>query len=152
MTSNLPSLRGVSICLLGVAGIAGCGGEFQMARVSGVVTLDGEPLQNANIQFQPQRSGDSMVVGPTSFGTTDSNGRYTLETRKHGGGAVVGKHLVSMSTFDQRMVDPQNSDRTEVLAEERVPARYRAPSELQFEVPRRGTSDANFELTTGKST
>ncbi|QDV74799.1 carboxypeptidase-like regulatory domain-containing protein [Botrimarina mediterranea] len=127
--------------------LPGCGsGDFRMADVSGVVTLDGEPLSNARVQFQPQRSGESIVVGPTSFGTTDSTGRYSLSTRKHGKGAVVGTHRVSVSTFDQRLVDPQNSDRVETLEEERVPARYRAPTELVFDVPRSGSAEANFDL------
>ncbi len=140
--------KAASVIALGVAALAlGCGsGDFRMADVSGVVTLDGEPLSKARIQFQPQRSGDSPVVGPTSFGTTDSSGRYVLSTRKHGDGAVVGRHLVSLSTFDQQLVDPQNSDRVEVLEKERVPARYRAPTELVFEVPPRGSDEANFDL------
>lgn len=147
MTSNQPSKLRTWAALFAVIFIPGCGSsDFQIADVSGVVTLDGEPLSNAMVQFQPQRSGDSLVVGPTSFGTTDSAGHFVLKTRKHGDGAVVGSHRVSLSTFDQRLVDPQNSDRVEVLAKERVPSRYRAPTELVFEVPGRGTSEAKFDL------
>jgi hypothetical protein len=147
MTSNQPIELKTLAALLAVIVIPGCGSsDFQIADVSGVVTLDGEPLSNAMVQFQPQRSGDNLVVGPTSFGTTDSAGNFVLKTRKHGDGAVVGPHRVSLSTFDQRLVDPQNSDRVEVVAKERVPARYRAPTELVFEVPSRGTSEAKFDL------
>lgn len=129
--------------------LVGCGGEFRMAPVSGVVTLDGEPLVNASLYFQPQRSGSGPVVGPPSIGVTDEEGRYRLRAQTNDTGAVVGDHVVSISTFESRMVDPQNSDRVEIVSKERVPPRYRAPSELKFTVPSGGADDANFELTSG---
>lgn len=132
-----------------IALLVGCGGEFQMAPVSGVVTLDGEPLANASLYFQPQRTGSGPIVGPPSIGVTDEEGRFRLRAQTNDTGAVVGEHRVSISTFESRMVDPQNSDRVEVVSEERVPPRYRAPSQLTFTVPSGGADDANFELTSG---
>ena len=134
---------------LTVAGLVGCGGDFPVAPVSGVVTLDGEALPNASLFFQPQRSGDSPIVGPPSFGVTDDEGRFTLITTGGDSGAVVGRHVVSVSTFESRMVDPKNSDRVEVVSEEVIPRRYRAPSELTFEVPSSGSDEANFSLEAG---
>lgn len=124
----------------------GCGGEFQLANVSGVVKLDGEPLQNATVYFQPQRHNGAVLVGPPSVGVTDSEGRFTLNTTSGSSGAVVGTHVISVSTFESRMVDPLRSDRVEVVSKERVPRRYRAPSELSFTVPRGGAEDAVFDL------
>lgn len=126
----------------------GCGGEFQIATVSGVVTLDGEALPNASVYFQPRRRGDDPVVGPPSVGVTDDSGHYTLRTTDGSSGAVVGVHAVSITTFERRMVDPKNSDRLEVVSKERVPPRYRTPSELSFTVPSGGAEQADFELTT----
>lgn len=145
VTSNklLPvKLVGLLTALLAV----GCSGEFQLAPVTGEVTLDGEPLVNAAVYFQPQRSGDKQIVGPPSLGVTDESGRYSLKNTEQHNGAVVGKHVVSISTFESRMVDPANSDRTEVVSKERVPKRYRAPSELTIEVPSGGIDTANFDL------
>ncbi|MEO1498790.1 MAG: hypothetical protein AAFV43_16720 [Planctomycetota bacterium] len=136
----------IILMAVAVAATAGCGGEFQLASVSGVVTLDGEALANASLYFQPQRRGDDPLVGPPSIGVTDSEGRFTLTTADGDRGAVVGMHRVSVSTFESRMVDPQNSDRVEVVSEERVPTRYRARTELSFEVPSGGSKDANFAL------
>ncbi|QDT69332.1 hypothetical protein MalM25_22680 [Planctomycetes bacterium MalM25] len=135
--------------LVPLALLVGCGGEFQMAPVSGVVTLDGEPLANASLYFQPQRTGADPVVGPPSIGVTDEQGRYNLRAQSSDTGAVVGEHRVSISTFESRMVDPQNSDRVEIVSEERVPPRYRSPSELTYSVSRGGADDANFDLTSG---
>lgn len=126
---------------------AGCGAEpFPMADVSGVVTLNGEPLEGAAVQFQPQRVGSDPLVGPGSVGVTDASGAYTLRSYKGGDGAVVGPHRVSISTYEARLKDPQNSDAIEVISEERVPQRYRAPSELFIEVPPGGTDEADFQL------
>lgn len=133
---------------LALLALAGCGGEFPTAAISGVVTLDGEALPNASVYFQPQRRSDNPIVGPPSMGVTDESGRFTLRTTEGANGAVVGEHVVSISTLETRMVDPQNSDRVEVVSQERVPSRYRAPSELSLTVRRGGDEQANFDLTT----
>lgn len=130
-----------------LATIVGCGGEFPIAPVAGVVTLDGEPLPEASVYFQPQRRGDDPIVGPASQGVTDSEGRFTLSTVHGQAGAVVGRHSVSVSTYSSRLVDPKNSDRIEVVSPERVPPKYRVPGQLTFEVPAGGASEANFDLT-----
>lgn len=145
-TSNHTSVAILAVlaCLAAV----GCGAEFPTANVSGVVTLDGEPLQNASLYFQPQRVDASPVVGPPSIGVTDAEGRYVLKTSEGTSGAVIGPHVVSISTFESRMVDPKNSDRQEVVSQERVPKRYRAASELTIAVPSSGVPDADFDLRT----
>lgn len=128
-----------------VLSFCGCGGPFQLAPVSGVVSLNGEPLEGAMVRFQPQRSGAEVVLGPASLGVTDSAGRYSLQTHTRETGAVVGAHSVSISTFDQRLVDPKNSDKVEVVSKERVPKQYHSPSELRFDV-KKGQNEANFDL------
>ena len=145
MTSDHRVTTTTAAVLLGLS--LGCGGEFPMADVSGVITLDGQPLENATVFFQPRRSSSNPIVGPPAIGVTDDAGRYEVTTHKLGSGAVVGQHVVSISTFETRMKDPKNSDALEVVSEERVPKRYRAPSELSFEVPSGGSREANFELT-----
>lgn len=127
--------------------LAGCGGsEFPMASVSGRITLDGEPVEYAAVVFTPKRTGDSVVVGPRSAGETDADGRFELQTIKGDNGAVVGPHAVTVSTYEARLINPRKSDEIEVIAEEVIPRRYRAPSELTFEVPSGGSSEANFDL------
>ena len=134
--------------LLGAACLVGCNdGPFKFADVSGVVTLDGQPLADAMVRFNPKRSGDSPMVGPSSFAVTDAEGRFDLKTHQGNYGAVVGPHVVSVSTYAAEPVDLQNSDEIRVLSKERVPKRYRSPSELTIDVPSGGVDDASFELT-----
>ena len=130
-----------------IVATVGCGGsEFEIAPVSGVVTFNDQPLAKATIRFIPQRQGDSSVVGPSSRAITDEQGQFSLKTDTGQRGAVVGPHIVSISTREARMVDPANSDEVEVVTEELIPSRYRSPSELRFNVPDSGTSDADFAL------
>lgn len=151
MTSNLRNnlcgrVVGLAVTFACFCLVAGCGSEYEIASISGVVTYDGEPLPNASVRFQPQRQGESPMVGPTSIAVTDEQGRFALKTYEGQAGAVVGPHVVSISTREQRLIDPKNPENVEVVAKERVPRRYRNPSELRFEVPSGGASDANFDL------
>src|SRR5206468_11403323 len=87
----------VWIGLLAAASVtlAGCGGD---APVSGVVTLDGKPLANAHVVFQPEATSGKTNVGTGSYGVTDSNGAYTLRVADSDrAGAVVGKHRVEIN-------------------------------------------------------
>ena len=74
---------------------SGCGNG--LSQVSGVVTLDGEPLRGGSgdtrvtIQFQPA-SGN----GSTAIGLADENGEYTLATGSKDG-IPPGEYLVSCS-------------------------------------------------------
>lgn len=146
--SNRSGTLRLALIFVTLLSAVGCGGEFRLAPVEGVVTLDGEPLANASVYFQPKRNGESPIVGPPSIGVTDSEGRFEMLTTSQSDGAVVGPHVVSISTFEERMVNPQKSDRTEVVSEELVPSRYRNRSELTFTVPTGGTDNANFQLQT----
>jgi len=70
--------------------MAGCGDKLQVAEVTGVVTLNGEPLEFVHVEFWPE-------VGPRSFGKTDASGKFTLQTDdRTQPGAVPGSHKVSL--------------------------------------------------------
>jgi hypothetical protein len=131
-----------SLLLLLIA-LGGCG-SGGLASVSGTVTLDGKPLANALVNFQPLDGEDSARA---SAGTTDAEGRYSLRlvlTNK--AGAVVGKHRVSIGTLTTDDTDPPPN---KPLPKDPIPARYNAKSELTFEVPAGGTRTADFALTSG---
>lgn len=125
----------------------GCSGSvYRLVPVSGVVTLDGQPLPNARVAFEPIASSGSVVAGPGSYAQTDSSGRYTLADVSGRSGAVVGQHRVSISTA--RIEEDLATGRSKVIAEERVPKRYEEADALVGEVPPGGTDTANFHLTT----
>jgi hypothetical protein len=63
--------------------------------VSGVVTLKGKPLADADVVFVPENQG-----GQAAFGKTDATGTYKLTTFAPGDGAVEGKYKVKVSKLD----------------------------------------------------
>jgi len=127
----------------------GCGDSknFGTAPVSGRVTMDGKPLADARVGFQPEfTAAGGNQAGSDAFGVTDAEGRYSLELVLGGQGATVGKNRVSISTYHG--VEDPATGQGKVLAEETVPEKYRGrTSTLWFVVPPAGTSEANLDLT-----
>src|SRR4051794_29904017 len=116
--------------------LAGCGrGEFELAPVSGRVTLNGDPLPKAMVSFEP--STTAAEAGPGSTGETDEQGRFSLTTVDGRRGAVVGDHRVVISTlkYAGNRSDSANVKRDEILAPEKVPTSYSAEGKLTFKVP-----------------
>jgi len=122
----------ILFCLL----LAGCGSEDGLARVKGKVTLNGQPLEGAIVQFQP-----TAEDGSPSAGKTDAKGRYELLYTFNTPGAMPGEHIVSIRTAGA-YYDEEGSD---AEREERVPAKYNTRTELRRTVER-GTNTINFEL------
>ena len=111
--------------------ITGCGKSGpQIAPVHGRVTLDGKPLANADIRFQPD--------GPErpSVGSTDSDGRYELMYKRGQSGAVVGQHTVRI------WVSPEIVPHPPIIA-----ARFDSKSELRREV-KPDENEFDFDVTT----
>ena len=130
-------------CIL-TALLTGCGGEYyEVAPVSGTITLDGQPLPNARIGFEPRRQGDTPNAGPGSYAKTDSAGRFALETLDGRSGAVVTTHDVWIRTL---VAPADRSGETIEAAPEKVPARYNDATTLTFSVETGGTDQANFDL------
>ncbi len=75
------------------------------APISGTVTLDGKPLVNALVEFQPVIDGPRPnLFLATSVSYTDTNGNYSLVytvlNERQIMGAVIGKHLVTIKAID----------------------------------------------------
>jgi len=117
--------------------LAGCGGpDYTLVPVSGTVTLDGQPVANANVSFEPQ------AEGPGCYATTDAKGRFELRSvLDDRPGAVAGTHVVRITTA--REGNP-NDDAAELIGE-LAPERFLDGS-VTFEVPAEGTDGANFDL------
>jgi hypothetical protein len=140
-----------SLLLLFLLAPLGCGKGYQVAPVSGRVTLDGKPARNAEVSFVPL--ADLKV--PYSVARTDDQGKYTLQlARQEIGteGAVVGSHRVIIS------IDRQNT-KMAPMPKSKMAMRDRsefnkltAGSEFNGKfveactVPPEGKSDANFDL------
>lgn len=113
-------------------GLAGCSDD-NFGLVTGVVQLDGEPLEGATVEFQPKQ-------GSPSYGETDEEGRYELMFSPDKKGAVVGEHVVRISTY--RIV--MTGDEKKELPEE-VPAKYNTES-METRQVEPGSQVINFDL------
>jgi len=129
--NSLLNSTGLLTCLVLFSGCMGGGADKlqpELGQVNGVVTLDGEPLPNALVDFVP------AAAGHISSGTTDASGGYTLAYDATNAGAALGEHVVRISTKIGAVGDP-----------EKVPARYNALSELKATV-KAGENTINFDL------
>jgi len=126
-----------TMLIFSISGCFGSGGEPipDLASVSGVVTLDGAPLDGAKIIFEPQQVTDNGRRH-TSSATTESDGSYTLEYNSEASGATPGTHKVLIIKM------PDDPDQA---GEQLVPAKYNDKTELTAEV-KEGDNTFNFDL------
>jgi hypothetical protein len=104
--------------------VLGCGrGDAPpLGNVTGTVTLDGQPLENAVVTF-------SQTGGASSIGKTDANGRYELYYGRDLKGALLGEHTVMITTSTEVGEDCERTKTPET-----VPAKYNLASELKATV------------------
>jgi len=126
--------------------LSGCGSGGKVAPVSGVVKLNGKPTAGIGVTFQPIATEGNNTPGPSAFGVTGADGRYSAkivgEERK---GATVGKNQIRFNAY----IDPADINEDGSVKKKpsvQVPARYWSDSKIEFDVPARGTSSADFEL------
>jgi hypothetical protein len=121
-------------CLvLGAMLMVGCGPSGpEVATVEGMVTLDGKPLEGALVMFTP------VAGGRPAAARTDEGGCYELQYTEDREGALLGEHIVSISTY-------QEGDVSSGIANvpEKVPAKYNVKSDLKQTVE---AGDNNFDF------
>jgi hypothetical protein len=86
------------VCLLTL--LSGCGpGGPPVQYVEGIVTLDGVPVEGANVNFGPKQASEESNAALVAGGITDAQGKYTISAvsgGKIGGGTTVGEYVVSV--------------------------------------------------------
>ena len=150
------ALESASRQILGLVAVAcllsaGCGDSGPDAvPVSGVVTLDGQPVPDVRIVFQPaQGSSDDPRLRLGASGTTDENGRFELRTGQHRG-ALPGVHVVTLIHRDVSLAyEEPDADSSPAAPES--PPQFVLPPEardrsLKCTVPTNGTESADFAL------
>ena len=87
--------------LLLVFVLVGCGGKGRprLVKVTGKVTLDGKPVEGAQVAFQFVADAKAKYQRP-SRGMTNSSGEFTLGTYAGDDGAPVGKYKVGILKKD----------------------------------------------------
>jgi hypothetical protein len=136
MTISAQSFRYLSLILVIVTGTLGCGGskdDPKLGQVSGVVTLDGAPVANAAILFQPPQ-------GRPSTGKTDANGRYELTYSIHSKGALLGHHTVTITDSDD------DDDSSGARSKTKIPSIYSSKSSPLSAEINPGENEVNFTL------
>ncbi|MEM9701584.1 MAG: hypothetical protein AAF907_03980 [Planctomycetota bacterium] len=104
------------------ASLVGCGadGPPELAPVTGVVSIDGEPAAGVKVRFLPRRQeGDKPLA--TSEAITDELGRYELRYLDGDAppmGAAVGDHYVLLTDFTS------SNTRDESVAPNRISPKY----------------------------
>jgi hypothetical protein len=121
---------------------AGCGPSGpQRAEVSGIVTLDGQPVKEGSINFFPTDGNK----GPEAGGEI-KDGKYHIPRAQ---GPVLGANRVELRSFQKsgrRIQDPTAKQGT--LTEEITnvfPPQYNSESTLVKEI-QQGKNDISFEI------
>jgi hypothetical protein len=117
----------------------GCGHADSPVPVAGVVSLDGKPLAEATVTFDPQLATQIVYIG-----TTNNEGRFTLgNSYGSSDGAPAGTYRVTISTA--KPLTSGKIDENTKFSPEVVPPHYRDGSQ-KFTVPPGGNTAANFDL------
>ena len=99
----------------------GCGGSGpELAPVTGVVTLDGKPVEGKLVSFTPMTFTPNTESGRSSVGFTDKDGRYELYYTAQKKGALITEHSVTIAT-PEGVYPP---------VPENIPRKYRIDTEL----------------------
>lgn len=156
---------GTVLVALPILAMLGCTGakSRDTVPVSGTVTLDGKPVEGAQVVFTPTGGG-----GAAASGKTDSSGVYRLTTREPNDGAKPGSYLVSVSKTE--VVDPtagvikpgmseeeatraayeakEKAGKDEPKVIEHLPAKYKNPatSGFKFDVTKEGKNVFDLPL------
>ena len=109
----------------------------EIVPVSGVVKLDGQPLDQATVMFVPEN-------GRTAVGLTDASGTYRLQFTEDRWGTLPGSHRVMITT--ERAQSGGEGSPVIPARKELLPKKYNAETELTAQV----TADKpaiDFDLT-----
>ena len=87
--------------VLSLITIAGCGSsDSGLGQVTGVLTMDGQPVENGSIEFIPESGGRP------SLALTDAEGRYEVYYLPNVPGALTGKHRIRFEVAKAKPGDP----------------------------------------------
>jgi hypothetical protein len=149
-------------CLAGLL-VLGCSNRYKPVPVSGVVTLEGKPVEGATVQFYSV--GDERE-GRQAFGSTDKDGKFRLSTMGNDDGALPGDYKVVIARWvpaDPGVKIPdfpntpegkaQRDDfeykifgETKPRMKNLLPAKYSNPSETPLRVTVKGETTEKFDL------
>lgn len=136
MKSNFFSNTLLLLALLLSVFLSGCGAD--KSHLTGVVTLDGQPVPNCSLSFV------STSDGPSGGGATDSEGRYNAYISKNYLWLAPGEYKVDI----QSLADMDAADGEPVDAGAlRIPKKYQGTHTELLVTVEPGKNNVDFELT-----
>ena len=125
-----------------LAVVTGCGGAPETVQVSGKMTFDGAPVDDGQIEFEPQGAGRMAFA-------IVSAGQYATSKDR---GVQPGKYLVritaSRPTGKRAETDAFIRDEAAATINEQfVPAKYNSASQLEIEITPGEAMEHDFDLT-----
>lgn len=95
------AVRFVAALLIGVVAVSGCGGgvagKKPVAKVSGKVTFNGQPVTTGTITLLPTGAAKATEAGKAGICLIQSDGSFKASTYGQFDGAIIGKHQVMYS-------------------------------------------------------
>ena len=135
---NRNSYLNSAACVLLVVCIAGCGDGIGRVPITGLLTVKGEPLAGASVQFFPQAG----TQGEGAIGVSGPDGKFAvISSRQDDAGIPPGKYKVRVSLMmDAGKVLPPEALQAEYPnAQEIVPSPFStANSTLEVDIPAGG--------------
>lgn len=132
---DTPHARWVGLLLM-TSVLVGCQRGPNLAKVTGTVKVNGEPLPYAYVVFNP-------IKPPRSYGSAYANaqGQYELQFAGDSKGALVGEHKVSITSAKGDEI-PVGAEFARGFV---IPAKYNTDTELVREV-KAGSNVIDFDL------
>lgn len=147
----LPKTYALLVAAVLTSLVPGCG-TSEYRPVSGIVTVEGEPLKTGRIKFHPEE-------GRPASGVINQDGSYSLTTIDEGDGAKPGEYKVTVEAIDSKTVGQRPKSLAEEMAgvgadtqtqtETLIDPKYsvKTTSGLTATVKNSGNSDINFDVT-----
>ena len=123
LTNACASRSAALFVALTLALVVGCDSGPPLGEVSGTITLEGEPIEQATITF-------SHSNGRSAFARTDANGFYELTFSDGRNGALLGENVIAIET-GRASTDAEGNY---VQYPETLPAKYHVESEMTREI------------------
>ena len=126
--------------LLCLAALSGCGGDgLERAPITGLVTIDGQPLDLASVQFMPAPG----TPGEGALGNSDPAGKFeVVSSRRDDSGIPPGEYTVRVTRFvkaDGTAIPPEEPQADYPDSYESVPPPFSGmASPLKVVIPKEG--------------
>ena len=115
--------------------------DWKLAPISGVVKLQGKPMENPVVTFIPDE-------GPTAVGIGNESGEFSMRTNGSKG-VVVGKCKVTVtSAGGVAAIPPSDGNEMKLVAKGKLNNKYASPdtTDLIVEVPEAGNEKMTLDL------